>query len=312
MMMRSSPLSWQLPLLPLLLLLLFSTSTAAVADVNRNEKLDDSMHEPENSTNNNTTTKTEQQQMLLFALPNVQVQFLCDHDIRPGFNETKVFEEFYNARLPGDIRQTTFSSDVKISSMDDVPTSKWYYSSCNTSSTQILVTLDIDGIVHFNEETSLFHNETREEAKDTWKAFLDKELKPDVLENYFQHAVCKNIELFHALITHDTRHYHSSPESSQPQGSYQYHQNHELGMEHSLFLLCGGGDVLFYDKEGDDSAFMLFGLMVGIMMVAMIFSELQKFESRPHPATRRSSGTTSSQRLRSDYIPTHTQEFEMV
>ena len=47
-------------------------------------------------------------------------------------------------------------------------------------------------------------------------------------------------------------------------------------------------------------------------MVAMIFSELQKFESRPHPATRRSSGTTSSQRLRSDYIPTHTQEFEMV
>jgi hypothetical protein len=173
--------------------------------------------------------------------------------------------------------------------MVDIPPTKWYYSSCNISSPQVLATLEIDGWVQFLPTA----NQTSEDdyqMNPEEKADLVMDLTPDTIEDYFRLNVCNDeIEFFHAVV-----------EDWRSADSLEVDQRL---MDHSLFLLCGGDDVIYYDEGAPDSGVVLFGFIVGAIMVGMIFSELQKFEIRPHPR---------SSRQRRDYLPTYTQELEMV
>jgi hypothetical protein len=95
-------------------------------------------------------------------LPRVEVQFICAYDIQSSFNVSEIFDGFYRNQsdsilLPVDdttttLKDTRFRSDLKMSGMSDIQPQKWYYSSCNISSPQVLITLEIDGWAHLEQQ----------------------------------------------------------------------------------------------------------------------------------------------------------------
>ena len=95
------------------------------------------------------------------------------------------------------------------------------------------------------------------------------------------------MEIFRAVVEDWTN---STPESFE----------HDEYLDHSLILLCGGEDYIYYDNSPPDSGFLVFGLLVGLVMVGMIVGELQQFQDRPmaYPvssvATTTAATTTSS------------------
>lgn len=246
-------------------------------------------------------------------LPRVQVQFICGHDVRPGFNATSTVEDFYKRWLPDDVSISRLHSSLKISGMKDIPSTKWYYSSCNISSPQVLTTLTITAAAYVQSSSSSSspieerQNNQTNSSNDYYDSHpveeledddLRKDLTPGVFEKYFTDYVCKDMVFFHAVVEDDWR--NNLPKHNNDQNQV---------LDHSLFLLCGGADVIYYDQDGaPDSGFVLFGFLVGIAMIGMIFSELQKFESH-RPSPQRSSTRRSR---RDNYAPTFTQEVEMV
>jgi len=59
-------------------------------------------------------------------------------------------------------------------------------------------------------------------------------------------------------------------------------------MKHdSLFLLCGGDELYNYEETPPDGGFMILGFLVGMVMVGMIFTELQKFDRLPRERRQR-------------------------
>ncbi|KAG7373971.1 hypothetical protein IV203_013066 [Nitzschia inconspicua] len=116
---------------------------------------------------------------LEFPLPRIEVQFVCEHDIRPDFNVTNIFDSFFqetlnhyfnqfmdvmhndfdswtenqgdtvsNLTLVGNDDDVELYSAITISDIGDVNRQYWFYPLCNASSTQILATMDVRGYVY--------------------------------------------------------------------------------------------------------------------------------------------------------------------
>lgn len=113
---------------------------------------------------------------LKFALPRIEVQFLCEHDIRPDFNVSETFESFFQETLNhyfnqfldvvhNDFDNWTLTGDtvsdvsvveksdmelysaISISDIGDINRQYWFYPLCNESSPEILATMDVRGYV---------------------------------------------------------------------------------------------------------------------------------------------------------------------
>ena len=171
--------------------------------------------------------------------------------------------------------------------MTDITPGKWYYSNCNTTSDNVLISLEVEGSAEFDDMANRTH------VKDI---IMKLQGEDDILENYFESNVCSDMKDFQAFAT------------DRPVVPLQHTNDLSpfRNIEHSLLLLCGGEDFVYYDEEQPDAGFLLFGFMVGFAMVGMIFTELQKYDRRPHPlASRR------SRRQEYDSV-TFDQEVEMV
>jgi hypothetical protein len=213
-----------------------------------------------------------------FELPEVEVQFICAYDIRPNFNVSDAFNEMYKKLLP-DLQDTRLTYSEKINSMGDISPSKWYYSECNMTSPQVLTTLKVEGWAEFDSSTN--------------RTNVDHLFNQGTIEAYFKEKVCTDMDFYRAYV-----------ENSKP--TYHQAQSTFDKVEHSLLLLCGGADIVYYDEEAPDSGFLFVGFFVGFMMVGMVGSELQKYDRRPHPL----GGRRGSRRR--DYDGVTGQELEMV
>jgi hypothetical protein len=268
--------------------------------------------------NNETTTKK-------VLLPRVQLQFICGYDVRATFqneNASRIFEDFYDTQtnIPNAHVRTSL---LQMSGMEDIATSKWYYSSCNISSPQVLITLKMDGwATPPTTTTTSTNNDNGDDDDDghnnnnhshnnetAFSSSLAAELvTPMTLETYVEDHVCTDIVFFLAIVDEPSS---SSSSSSKEdildrESSMMSYERGKMDVDHTMFLLCGGADIVYYDDEDHvDSGFVLLGFMVGVVMVVMIFSELQKLDTgraaTPPPPPRR--------RL---YATTNHQEFEMV
>lgn len=221
------------------------------------------------------------EQMYTYRLPRVHVQFICHADIRSNFSLVNTFDSYYRTILPK-LSNTTLRHQLQSNSMKDIPPTKWYYNSCNISSPQVLLTMETEGWAQY----SLDWNGTTEEAPppyedNQFQQMIMEQVTSTSLQTYMQSTVCKNMEIFRAVVEDGTN---STPESFE----------HDEYLEHSLILLCGGEDYIYYDDSPPDSGFLVFGLLVGLVMVGMIVGELQQFQDRPPPHPSAATGTTSS------------------
>jgi len=215
-----------------------------------------------------------------YRLPRVHVQFICHKDIRSKFSVVDMFDGYYRQILP-DLSNTSLIHNLKTSVMRDIPPSKWYYNSCNVSSPQVLLTMETEGWAKYDSDwnsttttsAAPFRNDGRFQ-----KYIMDK-VTPFTLKHYIEDNVCQSMEIYRAYM-----------EDWANLTSESFEDDEYL--EHSLILLCGGENYIYYDDEDPGKGFVLIGMLVGIVMVGMIFSELQKFQA-PRPS-RRTNGTSSS------------------
>jgi hypothetical protein len=212
-----------------------------------------------------------------FQLPKLEVQFICAYDIRPNFNVSVAFNEMYKKLLP-DLQDTHLTHSMKINSMDDISPNKWYYSECNTTSPQVLTTLKVEGWAEFDSSTN--------------RTNVNHLFNEGTIEDYFKEKVCTDMHFYRGYVENSKASYH------QAQSTFDK-------VEHSLLLLCGGADIVYYDEEAPDAGFLFVGFFVGFMMVGMVATELQKYDRRPHPLGDRRG-------RRRDYDGVTGQELEMV
>ncbi len=237
------------------------------------------------------------EEMYTYRLPRVHLQFICHQDIRSEFSVVNMFDSYYRQLLPH-LTNTTLRNELMSNSMKDIPHSKWYFSNCNISSPQVLLTMETEGWAQY----SMDWNGTASPepyGDDQFKQMIMQQVTSDSLQNYIQLNVCNSMEIYRAYIEDWSN---STPESFE---NDQY-------IDHSLILLCGGEDYIYYDEADPDGGFIVFGLLVGFLMVGMIVGELQKFQDRPNQngsTSRRSS--RRRERYQVDYAITPT-ELEMV
>lgn len=231
--------------------------------------------------------------MYTYRLPRVHVQFICHQDIRAKFSLVKMFDSYYRTILPK-LSNTTLRHQLQSSSMKDIPPTKWYYNSCNVSSSQVLLTMETEGWAQYSLEwNGTSSPEPYEDSQ--FQEMIMEQVNASSLQRYIESNVCKSMEIFRANVEDWTN---STPESFE----------HDEFLEHSLILLCGGEDYIYYDNSPPDSGFLVFGLLVGLLMVGMIVGELQQFQDRPppHTSTATATPTNASTRQRSSRRRTRT------
>lgn len=236
----------------LLLLLLTSYSSAEdsnATNVNATDASPNASADADADADANATDAVE------FQLPELEVQFICAYDIRPNFNISDAFNEMYKKLLP-DLQDTHLTYSEKINSMDDISPDKWYYSECNMTSPQVLTTLKVEGWAEFDSSTNR-----------TNVIHLFNEVN---IEDYFEKKVCTDMYFYRGYVENSKASHHESQSTFDK-------------VEHSLILLCGGVDIVYYDEEAPDAGFLFVGFFVGFMMVGMVATELQKYDRRPHP-----------------------------
>ena len=92
-------------------------------------------------------------------LPRIEVQFMCGHDIRSTLNITDSFTQLYKTLLP-DLQKVHLDYGKRIDGMKDIPETKWYYNQCNITSSQVLTTMEVQGVADFDissNRTSVDH-----------------------------------------------------------------------------------------------------------------------------------------------------------
>lgn len=242
-----------------------------------------------------------------YRLPRVHIQFICHQDIRAKFSVVEMFDTYYRGILPG-LSNTTLAHDFKTSSMRDIPPQKWYYSSCNISSPQVLLTMETEGWAKYYHDWNGTDSSEPYQDEDAFQAYIMEHVTSTSLEDFTKENVCSDMEIYRSIV---------EDWSNKTAESFE----HDAYLDHSLILLCGGENYIYYDDGDADSGFFLFGMIVGLVMVSMIWTELQKF-SQQQPSRRRDSSTTTSSssgrrssrrrdRQRVDYALTPT-EIEMV
>eukprot|EP00934_Nitzschia_sp_Nitz4_P003565 Nitzschia sp. Nitz4//scaffold5_size260463//115175//115963//NITZ4_000979-RA/size260463-processed-gene-0.73-mRNA-1//1//CDS//3329555331//3555//frame0 len=236
-------------------------------------------------------------------LPSVHVQFICHHDIRSTFDVDDVFEDYFQSLIPS-LNYTDIRHNLRTNGMKDISPSKWYYNSCNVTSPQVLFTMDVEGWAQVDfgraNATLPYHPGNLDEKNQFVNSLMGNMTSAHVQE-YFEEYVCDDMEIFRSYVDH-----WSSGNSST-----------ELVLDHSLFLLCGGVDYVYYDSTQQvDGGFVVFGVLVGVIMLSMIMTELQQFQNRGSSQRRRST-SGGSRRRRSQQVdyaaaPVATAELEMV
>jgi hypothetical protein len=209
-------------------------------------------------------------------LPRIEVQFICGYDIRSTFNVTNTFDDLYRILVPN-LNKVHLATELKMSSMRDIPTAKWYYPQCNMTSHQVLTTLEVEAFVEFDIETN--------------RTNVDHLFGEETVEDYFQENVCSDMDLFKV--------FYDKPKNPMP-ATFE-------NVDHNLLLLCGGADIVYYDNDAPDPVFLLLAFFLGFIMVGQIFGELHQYDRRPHPLGRR-----NSTRHNTDTGLTSPNEIEMV
>lgn len=111
---------------------------------------------------------------------------------------------------------------------------------------------------------------------------------------------------------------HSNSARNNNNNQYQFHDN-QFYFDHNLYLLCGGAEELLQQGEAPDPGFMVFGILVGMVMIAMICSELGQWTAG-YRRRRRSESTAgaasstaapASRPRRGEYAATPVHEVEM-
>jgi hypothetical protein len=260
----------------------------------------------------------------VYALPRVEIQFSCGHDIRPDFNASRTVQQFYvdeflSAAKDYNPHALTFQmyEAVSISDVHDVAASQWFYPLCNQSSTDVLATMEVTGYVGVPGEGNDDYYALRSgrDKNATWYVVehLIRRVHEGQLEDYFHEHVCQGDDLlfFHVMI-------HAWSGMQTPTDQPYHHQksfwnttgypstNNPYYFNHNLYLLCGGKDdyLLSDGEEGPDSTFVVLGLVVGMIMVCMLCSELKS----PSSQRTRPRGTLDGYVAR----PTQENELEMV
>lgn len=124
--------------------------------------------------NSNRVAYSSNVEMLHYILPRLEVQFICEHEIRPQFNVTDTFASFFQqiinqyfnlymdslhdhvenyTNAHNIISNLTFVekedmklySSISVSDMNDVGSQRWYYPLCNSSSPDVLASMDVRG-----------------------------------------------------------------------------------------------------------------------------------------------------------------------
>mmetsp|Transcript_40840 Transcript_40840/g.98496 ORF Transcript_40840/g.98496 Transcript_40840/m.98496 type:complete len:344 (+) Transcript_40840:53-1084(+) len=234
-----------------------------------------------NNTNEQEEEEEEKKDQVEVWLPIIEVQFVCDHDIRPPSGNTtdymlKTYENLYNQLLPDEVTATRSSLHhlERFSEMADIAPNKWYYSDCNMTSPQLLASLKVRGKGVLGNSAAPTMEIGMNEVHEGMNQLSIKE--------FFAHNVCTNMTDFRAYVE-SPRHHHqqslyytSHSASGPPKMAFEH-------VEHSLLLLCGGEDLVYYEEGPPDGGFLFFGFFVGFLMVSMIATELQKYDQRPHP-----------------------------
>jgi hypothetical protein len=279
-----------------------------------------------------------------FTLPRIEVQFLCEHDIRPEFNVSDIFASFFEETLNhyfnqfldqgrNDLGSNDFSfvgkddlelySDLSISDIGDINSQMWYFPLCNESSTEILATMDVRGYIWL--ESNLLpvpsggrqhqHSATDMQTME----YLHNSTDQKTLRNYFKDHVCRPDFFRSKTLEWDDVDF-PPPSDHQPVKEYQptsYHNSNAGGaanlynrhhfFDHKLELLCGGEVDSMYpdgDEEGIDQGFLMLGIVIGMVMLSMICTELQQFAVSTSGRQRR--------RRNDGYASTTTREVELV
>jgi hypothetical protein len=199
-------------------------------------------------------------------LPRINLQFLCAYDTRP-FNATLVFREYYEWLNIG-LESYLFKFTYEVVGMDHQGPAECI--------NRTLTTLEIHGRAQFNANTT--------ENKDSFREILSHTVNSTSLLEYFSLGICLSMETWAANIEHvqsnDNWNYRSFDDDSLRSTNW-------YGFHSSQDLLCP-----VYMEEG--STILLFGLLVGVIMIVLIYRELFRVPS-------------SSRRPRSSYSNIHNQ-----
>jgi hypothetical protein len=309
------------------------------------------------------------------TLPRIEVQFLCEYDIRPDFNVTDTFASFFQETINYylnqylDIRSDDFGnrsqlegitndvrivgkddielySDLSISGIGDVNSQLWYFPLCNESSTEILATMDVRGYIWFpsnflpNQPSGgIDHHQVMKPEHDSYMDHssvvmnfmnvFDETFNQKMLRNYFKDHVCRPAFFRSKIMDWDDVDF-PPPSNHQPVQEYQttlYHNsnaqvaanrdNRYHIFDHNLYLLCAGADDIMYlddvDDDGIDQGFLMLGIVVGMVMFSMIWTEVQQFAINTSglPRGRQNDGYAAAATT-STTTTTTTQEVEMV
>lgn len=246
--------------------------------------------------------------LVQYKLPVVYVQFICHNSIdSAGFDVDQIFHDYYQYLIPN-LNDTKLLHNVRINGMSDVPHNEWYYNSCNISSPQELITLEVEGWADLNvgtngNGTAVAYDPDRLDQKVHFTQKLLKNMTSTNMELYFQKNVCSSMEIFQGFANANKKQYESGK-----------------NLDHNLYLLCGGADYVYYGEGDTDGGFLVLGLLVGVVMVAMIFVELSQFQPRPTTGgsgrgsrSPPNGGRSDRRRRRGEYVSTSTfTELEMV
>ncbi|CAJ1923579.1 unnamed protein product [Cylindrotheca closterium] len=235
-----------------------------------------------NSSSNTNDQQEDDEEQVEVWLPIIEVQFVCDHDTRPpsGGNVTEymlnLYENLYNELLPNQVTVTRSSLHhlERFSTMSEISSTKWYYSDCNMTSPQLLASLKVKGKgVLNNAPTSM---------TELGMTQVHESMNEASIQEFFANNVCTNMTEFRASVESPQHHhqqslyYTSHSATGPPKMTFEH-------VDHSLLLLCGGEDLVYYEEGPPDGGFLFFGFFVGFLMVSMIATELQKYDQRPHP-----------------------------
>lgn len=335
------------------------------------------------STTNATLSRRDEiddtEERTRYNLPRIEVQFVCGHEIRPEFNVSETFQDFFQESIDLVWNQQRRDSDgsdasknagsntnknvstidstddfdlyaaLSVSSVLDVDRQHWYYPLCNASSPQILATMDVRGYVYIAPTTALEnhdrnlpmssshhhsmmdHNDHNDNSLTSIQDLLDsllEKIDSKAVHAFFEQNVCSDLIFFrHKMVEWDdatfpppssgqhVKEYQPSSNPHYPNG--QQHYNHHHFYDHNLYLLCGGvDDIRFADDDDDqdiDQGFLVFGMLVGVMMVAMLGSELQQYAIMGVQRRYRRAGNAGYANMRQvQATATITREVEMV
>jgi hypothetical protein len=216
-------------------------------------------------------------------------------------------------------------SAVSISGIRDVNSQRWYFPLCNESSPQVLATMDVRGYVFIqppyeNDNDSMMSGnykhmmDNNHQGMGSTQSFMDyfqENMDQKTVHAFFQDRVCHDLDFMRSKIVQWDDASYPPPTNGQHVKEYQpsryqnsQHYNHHHFFDHNLYLLCGGADDITLDDDDDiDQGFLMFGMLVGMVMVTMICSELQQYGS----TLRRARGSRND-----GYAVQPTQEVEMV